>query len=67
MQETKKCEALELDEPNVNTFKKKKKMKEGAPSLGVPHLHSNLGISPQRSSKKVSQPSPEMKKYLDFQ
>ena len=47
--------------------RKKKKQWKCAPSAGTSHFRSNLGTSPQKSSDKVSQPIPKMKKYHDFQ
>ena len=47
--------------------KEQKRIMEYAPSAGTSHFRSNLGTSPQKSSNKVSQPIPKMKKYHDFQ
>lgn len=44
-----------------------KKDKDNTLSMGVSHLRSNMGNSPQNSSEEVSQPLLEMKEYLDFQ
>ena len=38
-----------------------------APKCGVPHLRSNLGISPQASLAGVSKSSLDTKKKQDFQ
>ena len=55
------------DESGLRRKTIKKQVADDAPKFGDLHRRSNLGTSPQKSLESVSHPSPDMKKYLEFQ